>query len=289
MYPIRIPSMKIAFSTIACPQWTLAQASNKAAEYGYLGLEMRSFHDHRDQICSDPFNEDPEAIRAIFDDAGIEPVSLATSVRYDKPISPPIIGRIFQDEESGVSDTKAYVDLADRAGIGFVRVFGCHLQAGEPQSCSMSRITDRLRLAGQTARNTSVRLLIENADSFTRGEDLIRLIDRVDSQWLSASYNILASHLAGEHPVDGIRSLGDALRVVKVSDVDHDGQPTVLGDGVIPVRETINALCEMNFQGWVVYEYPKLWQPDLGSNIEGVLRHASDTLYEWMRALPSAC
>ncbi|CAN0595181.1 unnamed protein product, partial [Laminaria digitata] len=35
--------MKIAFSTLACPDWTLQQAADQAAEMGYLGVDMRSF------------------------------------------------------------------------------------------------------------------------------------------------------------------------------------------------------------------------------------------------------
>lgn len=287
--------MKIAFSTIACPSWTLTEAVSKASELGYLGLEMRSFHDKRDKrdqsvsIASDPFSMAPEEITAIFDDAGVEPVSFATSVRYDKPIHPPVIGRIFQNEEEGVSDTKAYVDLADRSGTGFVRVFGCNLPAAEPHACSMTRVSERMRLAAQTARNTKVRVLLENAGSFTRNTEFLGLIELVNSQWLGASFNILASHQAGENPADGVRVLKDHLYVVKVCDIDSDGIPVRLGEGILPVRELIETLAEMNYTGWVVYEYPKIWHPKHELDADDVLKHAADTLYEWMRAVPAGC
>jgi sugar phosphate isomerase/epimerase len=283
--------MKIAFSTIACPSWTLSDAVSKAAEYGYLGLEMRSFHDHRDQalrVASDPLAMDPDEIASLFDDAGIDGVSFATSVRYDKPINPPVIGRIFQNEEAGVSETKEYVDLADRSGVEFVRVFGCNLPAAESRACSLTRVSNRLKLAAQTARNTKARVLLENAGSFARSTEFLSLLELVDSQWLGASFNVLTSQQAGECPIDGIKELGDHLQVIKISDIDADGNPTRLGEGVLPLPKLIEALSAMNYKGWIVYEYPKLWMTsDNGLEVEDVLKHAADTLYEWMQAVPA--
>lgn len=283
--------MKIAFSTIACPSWTLTDAIAKASEFGYLGLEMRSFHDQQDQsirVASDPLAMEPDAIAGLFDDAGIEAVSFATSVRYDKPINPPVIGRIFMNEEEGVKDTKEYVDLADRAGVQFVRVFGCTLPAAEPRACSLTRVSNRLKLAVQTARNTRVRVLLENAGSFARSTEFLSLLELVDSQWLGASFNILSSIHAGECPVDGIRALGNYLKVIKICDIDHDGNPTKLGQGRLPLPKLIETLQQIDYTGWIVYEYPKLWMTtDDGLEVEDVLRHGADTLYEWMAGAPA--
>ncbi len=284
------PTMKIAFSTIACPTWTLEQVASKAAAFGYLGVELRSFDDRSVKIASEPFGLEPAAIESIFDDAGVKPMALATSIRYDKAIDPPVMGRMCQDEEEGVSDTKAYVDLADRAGIEFVRVFGNHLPAAEPRTWSMRRVSDRLKLAAQTARNTKVRVLIENAGSFSTTEPLLELVNIVDSPWLEVSFNALAAHQGGQCPVEAIGHLGDRLEVVKVCDLDHDGNPVKLGQGIMPIREMIEALGAMNYAGWVVYEYPKLWQVnDDGLDSDEMLRHGADMLYQWMAALPAGC
>jgi len=289
----RTQIMKIAFSTIACPSWTLADAANKAAEFGYLGMEMRSFHDPKRSVdahvASDPMGVERRVIRSIIDQAGIGPVSFATSVRYDKPINPPVIGRVFMNEEEGVRETKAYVDLADRCGTQYVRVFGCDLPAAEPHGCSMTRVSNRLSLAAQTARNTKVRLLLENAGSFARSNEFLGMLELVDSQWLGASFNILAWVQAGECPSEGVKTLGDHLHVIKVCDIDADGNPTRLGEGVLPIDKLIGALGEMNYDGWVVYEYPKLWHPKHELDADNVLKHAADTLYEWMGAMPVSC
>ncbi len=275
--------MKIAFSTLACPDWTLQQAVDQAAGLGYLGVDMRSFLSVQERMVNDPMSLDPTEVDSIFDDAGVTPLCLSTGVKFDKMIDPPLLGRIFVNEEAGVSDTKQFVDFAARAGVEFVRVYGCDLPAAEPLTWSTRRVTERLKLAAQTCRNTEVRLLIENAGSFARSVDLLELIERVDSQWLGASYNMLAAVNAGECPVDGVRALADHLRIVRVSDVDDDGNPVMLGEGRFPIAKLIETLRDINYTGWIVYEYPKLWCPGLKAESGAVLRHACDTLYSWVK------
>lgn len=275
--------MKIAFSTLACPEWTLQQAAEQAAEMGYLGVDLRSFLSVQERMASDPMSVEPAEIDSIFDDAGVIPLCLSTGVKFDKMIDPPLLGRIFVNEEAGVSDAKQFVDLADRAGIKFVRVFGCDLPAAEPVTWSMRRVTERLSLAAQTCRNTDVRLLIENAGSFARSSDLLDLIHRIDSQWLGASYNCLAAANAGECPVDGVRRLANHLRIVRVSDIDEDGNPVMLGQGRFPNAKLIETLREINYTGWIVYEFPKRWYPEIGTDSTELLSHACKTLYAWVK------
>jgi fatty-acyl-CoA synthase len=274
--------MKIAFSTLACPQMPLDQVAELASSCGYLGVDMRSFIDESDRLANDPLTHEPSVVDSIFDDAGVIPLCLSTGVRYDKAIDPPVIGRIWVNEEAGVPETKAFVDHAARSGAKFVRVYGSELPAAEPRTWSMRRVTDRLALATQTCRNTDVRLLIENAGTFAQAEALRGLIDQVNLQWLGASYNVQAAVNAGECPIEGLGRLGDALKVVRIMDVDEDGNPVELGKGIYPLEKLFQALQAMNYDGWIVYEYPKHWCDELRDDAEQVLKDAADLMYSWI-------
>ena len=46
--------LKVAFSTVACPHWTLERAARAAAEYGYDGVELRTFDDGSGRMACDP-------------------------------------------------------------------------------------------------------------------------------------------------------------------------------------------------------------------------------------------
>ncbi|MFK7758832.1 MAG: TIM barrel protein [Phycisphaerales bacterium] len=275
--------MKIAYSTTVCPGWTLDEAISVASDFGFLGLEMRSFTDPEPGVMCDPYQMDADAVESKLDRAGLTGVCISTGVRLDKPIFPPVIGRVFVNEEAGVSETKSFVEFAANAGVKYVRVFGFEIPTYEPRAWGLRRVGERLMLAAQTARNTDTRLLIENGGSFAKATDLLELLNMFPNQWLGVSYNIKAAMDAGECPIEGVQLLKKHLHTVKMIDVDDEHQLVALGEGEVPCHGVINQLVEMGFGGWVVYEYPKLWITEDGEDPRTLLKHASTTLYSWMR------
>lgn len=279
--------MKIAFSTVGCPEMSLEEVAHNAARWGYQGVELRVSPAGVGAmpVASDPMKADPKAMHDLFEDVGVDLVSFATGVRFDEAVWPPVVGHLFANAETGVPETKAVIDQAERAGAFFVRVFGHQLPGGEPKAWGLRRVADRLLLASQTARNTRVRLLIENSGSFSRAADLSALYGSVNSPYLWMSYNIIAAVLDGECPVPTVQGLIDGLKVVKVGDIGEDGRPVPLGTGKLPVERFMAFLQEIGYPGWVVYEYPKLWRPELGETA-GVLEDAAAKLFSWAGRSP---
>ncbi len=280
--------MKIAFSNIACPSWSMPQLVEEARNMGALGVELRAFEAGDSNLASNPMDMDPAEVRALFEPAGVVPVCLATGVRFDKPILPPVIGRVLFNIEEGVEETKQFVEFAANARIPFVRVFGFQLPAGEPRMWGKRRVADRLALAAQTARNTDVRLVIENGGTYARAEDLLELVQRVDSQWLRVSYNTLVAAQAGDCPIEGIELLREHLSIVKIANTKDDVH-SQLAQGDYPMDKVFKALCAAEYDGWVVYEYPKLWCDELADDPKPILAGAIDTMYEWMSKADSCC
>ena len=68
-------SVKLSFSTLGCPGWTLAQIAENGARYGYDGVELRiSGHQHVDpSLCP----EERKAIRELFAQQGLAIVALS--------------------------------------------------------------------------------------------------------------------------------------------------------------------------------------------------------------------
>jgi len=273
--------MKIAFSNLACPDWLLTRVAEEGTRLGALGVELRAFScGDKPDLASNPMLVEPERLAQVFDHAGITPMCLSTGVRYDKPILPPVIGRAIFNIEDGVEETKQFVEYADKAGIPFVRVFGYQLPGGEPRMWGKRRVAERLALAAQTARNTGVRLVIENGGTYARAEDLLELVERVDLQWLRVCYNTLTAAQAGDCPVEGIRLLRDHLSIVKVGNTKDD-EHCPLAEGDLPMHQVFPTLAGIGYDGWVVYEYPRLWCTDLDSDPSAILAHAVDTMYGW--------
>lgn len=274
--------MKIACSTLACPGWTLDQAATAAASMGYQGLDMRAFLETDPCFACNPLDLPPEGVEALFDRVGIEALALSTGITLDEPIFPPVIGRLFRDPEAGVSETKQFVEFAIRAQARFVRIFPGSHQRVEPRNWVDRRIGERLALAGQTARNTPVRVLVENTGAYARASDLRRLIEHYGNQWTGVVYNPHAGVEAGDDPVEAIGMLRDQLWGVRLSDTDSEHRPVPLGEGVLPMRRVVETLAERDIDAWVIYEYPKFWLADDTRDPAGVLGHAADTLYSWI-------
>ena len=90
--------IKLAFSTTACPEWTIEDAARKAQEMGYQGVELRTLGGGSTSLACDPALSDPDKIRKAFNAFGVEPVCLSTSVAFN-----------HRDD----SDTRAAVRHAD--------------------------------------------------------------------------------------------------------------------------------------------------------------------------------
>ncbi|MEL6328671.1 MAG: sugar phosphate isomerase/epimerase family protein [Planctomycetota bacterium] len=271
--------MRIAFSTVACPEWTLDRAIEFAGEHGFDGLEMRTFGHASFEFVPEPSQTGSAKLRDLFEDAGVEPAVLATSIKYSDPVLPPVLGRVIGDFDRPVRETKHMVEVAARSECPFVRVFGFEFEPGEGRKSGLRRIGQRLELALKTARHTGVRLLLENGGSFNTSSDLLELIEMCESPLLAASYSPAAAMSAGEDPVEGLRRLGSRLEVVKLKDFD-EGRPVPIGTGEIPNEEVVRELAARGYRGWCSIEWDRAWLPDLEDPTR-VLPRSLDTVRGW--------
>lgn len=276
---------KTAFSTVACPHWTLARVAAAAVEYGYSGVELRTFGSGSTQFACDPALTSADRVRSFFGEAGVSIASVATGVGFDEPVRPPVIGRALGDYERTVREAKFAIELAASIECPFVRVFGFEFPDRESRKSALARICDRLRLAVDAARNTGVKLVLENGGSFCHAHDLKEIIQEVNSNLLGASYSMAVAADAGEDPAEGARLLGDRLWVAKLKDRDGDRHPCPPGDphGTMPCREFLSSLRDSSFRGWVVFEWDRAWLPGLDVP-EVVLPQVARRLYEWSGA-----
>ena len=76
--------MKLAFTTLGCPDWSLQQVAEKAAEYGYEGVELRVADDGI-HLLPDVSPQELRRARQVFDDAGVPIISLAGYASFSSP------------------------------------------------------------------------------------------------------------------------------------------------------------------------------------------------------------
>lgn len=270
--------MKPAFSTVACADWTFSQLAERGEHWGFPGIELRTFGSGSTASACDPALTAAAKVRALTRRMGTEVCSLGTSIRYDAIISPPVVGHLF-DQETSIRETKGAIDLAVQLECPLVRVFGFELNGHETRKNGIARIARRLIQAADACRNNGVRLALENGGTFSRAVDIAEILDAVSSPLVCAAYCPAAARRAGESPADGINVLADHLALVKLKDF-KGGAPCHLGEGEMRCRESVEALARAGYEGWVVYEYDRMWFPNAGDT-SAALAHAAKTLFGW--------
>ncbi|MFN0011239.1 MAG: sugar phosphate isomerase/epimerase family protein [Phycisphaerales bacterium] len=270
--------MTPAFSTVACPEWTLSAVFEHAATFGFGAVELRTFGDASRAFACEPAHTAPEKIREWSGRFGVKVASLGTSCRFDEPIFPPIVGSAISDVDRTVRIACHAVTLAATIECPLVRVFGFEFPSSEGRKSGDARIIERLAKVVDHAHRTGVSVMIENGGSYPTGQSLMPLIRTINSPLLGACLNTASAGAAGESPAGGIASLGSALMAVRVKDL-RAGRPCPLGEGDVPVASAMAALRAARFTGPVIFEWDRAWMPDL-AHAQAVLPRAARFLHE---------
>ncbi|MEO0482950.1 MAG: sugar phosphate isomerase/epimerase [Planctomycetota bacterium] len=278
--------MRLAWSTLACPDWTLDAVAAFTSRSGFDAAELRTFGPGDGQLACEPFLTGPSKLAEVFASEGAAVAGLATSARFDDPIWPPIVGRVFTDLERGVRETQRAIDLADDIGAGYVRVFGFEVPAHETRRRAIKRLGDLIARAVDRADKRGVRVVVENGGDFREAEALEALLDRADHPLVRACYHAAVGAQAGDNIASAMRRLGSKLDIVRLTDTRGD-RPCALGEGESSARETVEAAQAVGFDGTLVYEYPAMWFEARG-DVEPVLSSAAETIYGWLAPASSA-
>ena len=157
--------------------------------------------------------------------------------------------------EPGLVDA---LELAAEWGAPALRVFG-----GEAVA-----IDDELA----RAEELGVVILVETHDDWSSARRLSAVLERFDSAWLGAVWDLHHPFRAGESARDVLEALGARIRLVHVKDARADGTLVPLGEGVVPVRECIELLSGAGYDGWWTVEWEKRWHPELAEPEEALPR-----------------
>jgi sugar phosphate isomerase/epimerase len=250
--------MKLSFSTLGCPDWTIEQIAAKAREYGYDGVELRV---HADGKHLSPADAPDRAGRAgaLFREAGVEIAALSAYAEYGS--AEPAKAA----ENAGL--TRALIRMACAAGAGMVRVYGGAGGKDEPLDRVADRVVRALRPLAAEAREAGVRLAIETHDVWNSGADLVKIVRGVGDPGLAVcfdihntlhvnhewreSYALLKPHIAYCHIKDACPTINGGSRLVMV------------GAGELPLRDIVRQLKRDGFAGYLNLEWEKRWCPDL--------------------------
>ena len=243
--------MKIAYSTVACPDWSLEEAFHHGAEYGYAGLEI-AFIDGQ-WVTPRVLKENQRRIRELSESSGCRAFAIAPHLELGVD---GITGRT-----KALSEAQIFVELAGEVGADFVRLFGGALDSCATEKGIVEVLSEDLARLDDVAARSGVKLALETHGQFSDSQHLARLLQRIDSPRVLALWDLLHptrigqpvpvvwQHLVGRlaylHVKDARREEGGEWRHVRV------------GEGDVHVREALRALAMRGFDGFAALEWEK--------------------------------
>ncbi|HHZ19939.1 MAG TPA: AMP-binding protein [Firmicutes bacterium] len=249
--------MKIAFSTLGCPDFSWPDIYAMAKDLGFDGIEIRGLGNEIFAVKAQPFTESelPQTIQKLSElHLEIPCLSSGCCLKYaDKA-------------EENYHEIVEYIKLAGKLGTPYVRVLAD--KAPQPQGEVDDQVVlSVLRRLIPVAEEHGVTLLVETNGVYADTTRLRALLDEIASDTVAALWD--AHHpfrYAGETPGKTVQNLGAYIKYVHIKDsVVENGavKYRLMGEGDLPVDDIILALSSINYDGYITLEWVKRWANEL--------------------------
>jgi fatty-acyl-CoA synthase len=252
--------MKIGFSSAAAPSWDLERLVTQAAELGFEGLELRGLGGELHLPSVPALARDPQSVRSFLKDKAIELVCLASSATLS-----PRRERELTRHRAAIVE---FIELAGELGCPCVRIHAGEVEKGDDRAAALARVAQELRSLVPSAVRYGVTLLIENGGDFCGSADMWYVMDAVNHPSVRCCWNQCHAMTLNERPTTSLPRLGRKIGMVHLCDAKFGPGGVLsgyapLGEGDTEVERGIELLRGLIYQGYLIFEWPKLWVPSL--------------------------
>jgi sugar phosphate isomerase/epimerase len=250
--------MKISFSTLACPNWTLAQVIEIAKASAYDGIELR-FLENEDSLWKLPAFQGTglgQSHRQVAD-AGLGVCCVDTSCRFDSPEP--------HERERWIAEGERMAQVAAGLGAPSIRVFGDRVQPGVDRRSTRAWIRDCLAALAEKIAPSGVQVWLETHGDFSTASEVQTIVSHcpaIGIVWDPAS----AFLEYGERPFENGMVLRDFIRHVHIKDLRRHKEgwlPVLTADGEFPFADIRAVLDKLNYNGFLSFEWEKKWHPTI--------------------------
>ncbi len=249
--------MKIAFSTLGCPDFDWTDIYSMAKDIGFDGIEIRGLGKEIFAVQAQPFSQAQLPLT----------VKKLSELRLEIPcLSSGCCLKFADKKEENHQEILQYIELAAKLKTPYIRI----LADLEPHPCG--EVDDEVVLAAlrrliPVAEAAGVTLLIETNGVYADTRRLCSLLNQAESDAVGALWDLHHPfRFAGESAGKTVQNLGAYIKYVHVKDsVVEDGKVAyrMMGEGDMPIDEFMNALRSINYDGYISLEWVKRWAPDL--------------------------
>ncbi len=252
--------MKLSFSTLACPSWTVPEIIAAASGAGYQGIELR-FVQNEDSLWKLPSFRGSElrATSRAFADRGLSICCIDTSCRFHSPD--------VHERRQWLEEGERMSELAAALGAPGIRVFGDRVQPGADQVSTRGWISDSIHQLAERSAAKGVEVWLESHGDFAAAAETMAVVVQAGSQHVGVVWDPANAFTEfQEPPQEGAIQLGARIRHVHFKDLRKYGDnwhPVLTGEGSVPLREVRLALSMLAYERFVSFEWEKKWHPEI--------------------------
>ncbi len=223
--------MKLAFSTALVSAKSFLELCEITANYGFSGFEIASVEDeiasHSDSIFR------------------VEKTIDQKRKLVNRKIS--VCALSYPERVTPDSDTENIVKYIDYCAL----VSACGVVLRLDKFSSVNEIKTTLTPVVKAAEESGVDILIETVGKYASTEKVLEVLNALASACVKVCWNIRETFFAAKETADQtIQTLGAYIGFVKIGD-KKDGENILIGDGELPVKEFLNALRSLNYDGFI--------------------------------------
>lgn len=251
--------MKVAFSTLGCPDWSFSEIFSTAKDLNFDGIEIRG-------VANEVYV--PKAKRFLPEKiAGTIDKLKAGNIEIPILTSGIAVGELLNDEqcEKAMNEVKEYIDLAQKLSCKYVRI----MISGKPQPEAVdidvaSLMYNKMCEYGE---DKGVTPLMETNGILGSSDACVEFMNEIKSPNKGVLWDVHHPfRFFSETPEKTARVLGDYIKHVHVKDSivkDDKIIYRMMGYGDVPIFDALKELKARNYDGYVSLEWVKRWNPEL--------------------------
>lgn len=252
--------MKLAFSTLGCPNWELEQIVQTAKSLGYQGVELRAVGGTLDLLARPEFQiSQLSNTRRWFSDQEIQICCIDTSCTFHSPRK--------SERVNQVDLAVKHAEIAAQLGAPLIRVFPDKVQEGTTWAETRDNISWCLHEVAKQIP-LEVQVCLETHGDFARGEITADIIKRADHPNVSTIWDIANSMAAGDSMEAAALAVRPFLAHVHLRDAkpvenSEHWLPVLAGRGLVHFPTALKTLRDVNYDGYISFEWEKYWHPEI--------------------------
>ncbi|MBQ9247120.1 MAG: sugar phosphate isomerase/epimerase, partial [Ruminococcus sp.] len=247
--------MKLSFSTKGWHDISFEEFCTAAEYFKFEGIEPHNINN-----------------AAFSDKSGVfHDYSAAATLRmlYDRNLSLPCIDVIndIADEDqydAAIAEIERCLQIASNLHIPNIRLRAEHHDDTEK---AVQNVKNLIEAVLPVAERDKISFLIETRGMYADTALLRDTLEYFASDYVASLWNMSAAYFTvGESPAKIISNLGAYVRHVHLNDgvkTDDGIEYRLVGEGDLPIKETMKALRSVNYDGFISLVWDPRWCPEL--------------------------